>query len=217
MSAGRMRGQTKCRSIGCPCGDARACFCCLRLVLIIALVPFLFSCGGGPDPRMLDTGNVDLSPKQPVKLDTGRGTVGARGGKGTFQIYPGSDAKPLKTAATQGRRGVAKVEGGFQSNLDNASIADAAKLILGGTLGETYVLEPRAQRTITISSARPLTVEQVLAAFEAALHSNAAVLIKEAGHYKIVPSGDVAEGEMGSADFVDDSPKTTPAYGVSIV
>src|SRR4051794_52211 len=210
MSAGRVRGQTRCR-------DAGAYFCFIRLSLIFALVPLLFSCGGGPDPRLLDTGNVDLSPKQPVKLATGRGTAGAPGSKGTFQIYPGTDPQPMRAAATQGRPGIGKVEGGFQINLDNASIADAAKLILGDTLSETYVLDPRVQGTITISSARPLALQQVLAAFEAALHSNAAVLIKEAGHYKIVPSGDVAEGEMGSADFVDDSAKTTPGYGVSIV
>ncbi|MFL5259366.1 MAG: type II secretion system secretin GspD [Hyphomicrobiales bacterium] len=180
-------------------------------------MPFLFSCGGGPDPRLLDTGNIDLSPKQPTKLDTGRGSAGGTAGKGTYQVYPGKDPPPVKPVASKGRAAVAKTEGGYQINLDNASIADATKLILGDTLGETYVLDPRVQGTITISSARPLTTEQVLAAFEAALHSNAAVLIKEAGHYKVVPSGDVAEGEMGSADVIDDNAKTTPGYGVSVV
>src|SRR5213076_1303212 len=91
------------------------------------------------------------------------------------------------------KAGVTKSEGGLQINLENASIAEAAKLILGDTLGETYILDPRVQGTITISTARPLTADEALAAFEAALRTNAAVLIKEAGHFKIVPSGDIAE------------------------
>jgi general secretion pathway protein D len=218
MGAVRVRGQTNCSSIGrsrsnggAPCGYS-------KLLPVIALLPLLFSCGGGPDPRLLDTGNIDLSPKQPAKLDTGRGSAGGSAGKGTYQVYPGNDAPSVKQMVSKGRAAVAKAEGGgYQINLDNASIADATKLILGDTLGETYVLDPRVQGTITISSPRPLTTEQVLAAFEAALHSNAAVLIKEAGHYKIVPSGDVAEGEMGSADVVDDNAKTTPGYGVSVL
>jgi general secretion pathway protein D len=185
-------------------------------LLAFVFLSFLAACGAGPDPRLLDVGNVDLSPKAPTRVDTGRGTTASGSSKGTYQIYPGDETRPAKaTVAQAGEVNVTKSEGGFQINIDNASVAEVAKLVLGDTLGQTYILDPRVQGTITISTARPLTEEEALAAFEAALQMNSAVLIKEAGHYKIVPSGDVAEGEMGSADFAAE--KSTPGYGVSVV
>ena len=218
MGAVRVRGQTDCPSVGCVRGVFAGGCSAVKRLLILALFLLVPACGGGPDPRLLDIGNVDLSPKPPTRVATGRGATDAPPAKGSYKFYPGQEAKSLKTpVAAVNKMAVAKTEGGLQINIDNAAIAEAAKLILGDTMGETYILDPRVQGTITISTARPLTIEEALAAFETALQMNSATLIKEAGHYKIVPSGDVAEGEMGSADFADAKSKTTPGYGVSVV
>ena len=215
MGVVRVGGRAVCRFVGRFVGAISTAFSPVKLLLGLGIFLSVSACGVGPDPRLLDVGNVDLSPKQPIRVGSDRGITSAPAGKGTYQVYPGDDPPPLKTADSTGKANMSKAEGGFQINMENASIAEAAKLILGDTLGETYILDPRVQGTITISTARPLTAEEALAAFEAALRTNAAVLIKEAGHFKIVPSGDIAEGEMGSADL--DPGRTSPGYGVSVV
>src|SRR6476659_8505426 len=96
MGAVRVRGQTNCRSVGLfGKGGGRATGP-TKLLFGLAILFLATSCGLGPDPRLLDVGNVDLSPKQPVRMNAGTGTTRVPAGKGTYQIYPGDDSRSLK-------------------------------------------------------------------------------------------------------------------------
>lgn len=106
-------------------------------------------------------------------------------------------------------------EGNYTINVDRAEVGEVAKLILGETLGLTYVLDPRVQGTITLSTSRPLTASEVLDAFEAALRVNGAGLIKNGNVTKVVALQELLEGEMGKADL---DPETVSAgFGVSAI
>ncbi len=70
-------------------------------------------------------------------------------------------------------------------DLDNASIADAADLVLGDILGVNYSIDEGLQGAITIKTASPVPKGVLLSIFESALKSRGAVLIEENGVYRI--------------------------------
>ena len=186
-----------------------------KLLLLFLVTMLIAACASDPG-RLLNAGNVDLNPKYPSKTNNERGGPSSPpSGKGSYQYYPPEDASSPKGLATVGKGNITKSEGGYLINVENASIAEVAKLVIGDTLGETYILDQAVQGTITLSTARPLTADEALDAFEAALLMNGAVLVREGNHYKIVPASEVAQGVMGSANFANE--KTAPGYGVSIV
>ena len=98
--------------------------------------------------------------------------------------------------------------------MDEATIGEAAKLILGETLGYNYILDPRVQGSVTLVSNRPLSARELLNSFEAALRLAGAALIQSDGNYKIVALQEVLEGEMGPADL---GKAVSPGYGVSAI
>ena len=100
-------------------------------------------------------------------------------------------------AARRGRQ----EDGKFTVNVDEATLGEAAKLILGETLGYNYILDPRVQGSVTLVSNRPLSARELLNSFEAALRLAGAALIQSDGSYKIVALQEVLEGEMGQADL----------------
>ncbi|HBK90282.1 MAG TPA: type II secretion system protein GspD [Parvularcula sp.] len=73
-------------------------------------------------------------------------------------------------------------------DLDNASIADAADLVLGDILGVNYSLDDGVQGSITIKTSAPVSKRALLSLFESALESKGAVLIEESGVYRITPA-----------------------------
>jgi len=70
-------------------------------------------------------------------------------------------------------------------DLDNATIADAAELVLGDILGVNYALEEGLAGTVTIKTSAPVSRGAVLSIFESALESKGAALIEENGIYRI--------------------------------
>ena len=169
-----------------------------------------------PNPNPTD---VDLSPRYPSKKT--RLAVGDPGntlaGRTKTEIFLGEDN--LAPGGNMRRRisGVEQEGDDYLVNLENANIAEAAKLILGDTLKENYIVDPRVNGTITLSSVNRLSASELLSAFEAALRMNGAVLIKGDGRFRISSSTDVSEGEMGSVDYPGRSGRTADGYGVSVV
>jgi general secretion pathway protein D len=107
-----------------------------------------------------------------------------------------------------------KDDGTFTVNMDQASIAEAAKLVLGETLGYNYILDSRMQGSVTLVSNRPLTTRELLNSFEAALRLAGASLAQTDSGYKIVAQQEMLEGEMGRADL---GASVSAGYGVSAV
>lgn len=73
-------------------------------------------------------------------------------------------------------------------DLDNASIADAADLVLGDILGVNYSLDDGVQGAVTIKTSAPVSKRALLSIFESALESKGAVLIEDSGIYRITPA-----------------------------
>ena len=204
------------------CQDESVQFRVLRGVLrafrLFVVAGILAGCAGSgakllePDPT-----NVDLSPRYPAskqKLANGN-QGGLLSGGNKVETFPGDET--VAPGEPSSVSGVQEQNGDYLVNLENANINEAAKLILGDTLKQNYIIDPRVTGTITLSSVNRLTASELLSAFEAALKMNGAVLVGGDGRYRISASSDVTEGEMGSADFPGRSGRTANGYGVSVV
>jgi general secretion pathway protein D len=176
----------------------------------------LAACNQGLDTRLENPARIDLDAKGPTKLNAKRDGSGPTGNPGgNYQIFPG-EGQQLAEGEVSAPPGVSEsAPGKYSINIDNASIADAAKLILGETLSQNYVLDPRVQGTITLSTSRPLSSSAMLDAFEAALRLNGAALVENDGVTKIVALQEVLDGELGNADLGNEG--TTQGWGVSAI
>ena len=76
------------------------------------------------------------------------------------------------------------------------------------------MIDPRAQGSISLSSARPVAKKDVLFAFESALKASNLALLRDPIGYRIVPNGD---GLAGGVDRADSSEGVEAGYGVTVV
>lgn len=182
---------------------------------VFSLCLLVAGCGANIGSTNLENPNgFDLSAKKPGKLKTRReSSATGSAGKGSYQLFPGQ-AQDISEAPLDAPPGITEADGKFTVNVDRAEINEVSKLILGETLGFNYVVDPRVQGTITLSSSRPLSSREVLDAFEAALRLNGAALIQTDGVAKVVALQEVLDGEMGAPDFNGD---TSSGYGVSAI
>jgi general secretion pathway protein D len=198
----------------------RSILCGVVRVLGLLVVAFYLQSCANSGSQLLDQNptDVDLSPRYPsqkTRLAAGdRGNIPA--GRTKTEIFLGDDNL---APGGNGRRisGVEQDGDDYLVNLENANITEAAKLILGDTLKENYIVDPRVNGTITLASVNRLSASELLSAFEAALRMNGAVLIKGDGRFRISSSTDVSEGDMGSFDYPGRSGRTADGYGVSVV
>ncbi|MEQ1837318.1 MAG: hypothetical protein ABL858_03100, partial [Candidatus Nitrotoga sp.] len=188
------------------------------LGLLVAIVYLQGCANSGSQLLEPDPTDIDLGPRYPSKKtrifggDPGNAPVD----RTKTETFLGED----NLAPGDMRRRISGVEqegDDYLVNLENANIAEAAKLILGDTMKENYIVDPRVNGTITLYSVNRLSAGELLSAFEAALRMNGAVLIKGDGGFKITSSTDVSEGEMGSVDYPGRSGRTADGYGVSVV
>jgi len=159
---------------------------------------------------------VDLTAKTPRKVGN-RGDGAAfksKAKQARYELFPGAGGSMLSDGAEPPPGVGAQEDGTFTVNVDQATLTEAAKLILGETLGFNYVLDPRIQGSVTLVSNRPLTARELLSSFEAALRLSGAALMQTESGYKIVAQQEVLEGEMGQADFGRD---VSAGYGVSAI
>ena len=186
---------------------------CRLLACWLCLV--LLGCSSNVGTSLENPGNLDLSAKGPTRVGSrGQSAADTKTGKTSYQLFQGTPQSLLE-GSLEPPPGVVAAEGNYTINVDRAEIGEVAKLVLGETLGLNYVLDPRVQGTITLSSSRPLTGPEVLDAFEAALRVNGAGLVKDGNVTKIVALQELLEGEMGTADL--DPEKVSAGYGVSAI
>ena len=79
---------------------------------------------------------------------------------------------------------------GFELNLVNAPIAEAAKVVLGDALKVNYVVDPRVVGTVTLQTSSPVSRDALSDIFESALVVNGAGIVRRAGSFQIVPIGE---------------------------
>jgi general secretion pathway protein D len=186
-----------------------------RLVLWCLIVLTTACTSSGVGTRLLDPSYTDLSAKKPGTLHSHHSSpVPGVTGRTDYQIFEGSGLAS-GDGFVEPPPGVGAADGQYTINIDKADINAAAKLILGETLGLNYIVDPRVQGTITLSTNRPLSEQEVVDAFEAALRLNGAAMVMSGDTAKIVAMQEMLEGEVGSADLGRDSESL--GFGVSAV
>ena len=160
--------------------------------------------------------SLDLQPRSPEATGTANTAAPAQqaqvyyGGSGA----QGSGADPNTAAAAAGG-GAAASGDGVTLNFEDTPLSAVAKVILGDYLGVGYVIDPRVQGTISLSSGRPVPKSQLLFVLESALRTSNAVLVHDGGGYRIVPADDAIGS--GHTDRADASHVPEPGYGISVV
>jgi general secretion pathway protein D len=175
---------------------------------------------GSPDADV-SVRNTDLSARYPT------GAVDQQSSRSDVStgplLFPGADTLPVtptqtptSTEPAPGQR-TASLEpvairgDGVEMNFENADIHTVAKTLLGDILQVDFVIDPRVQGTITLSSVKPIARQDVLPAFESALRMQNAAIVHEGKFVKIVPIADAAGQAAVSVGAGE------PGFGVSVV
>jgi general secretion pathway protein D len=157
---------------------------------------------------------ADLRPRSPEQtgaIDTG-GTSSAK----SFSFFGSATPAPTPApnAPAPGSQEVAAGGEGYTLNFEDTPVANVAKSVLGDILGVGYVIDPRAQGSITLASGRPIAKKDMLFVLENALHANNLNMVRDASGYRIVPAND---GGIGAIDRADGSGGVEPGYGMTVI
>jgi len=178
------------------------------------LALLLASCQA-PSASLVSPNQLDLTAKTPQKVGNhaGGAVMKPAAQASRYEVFTGTTGS-LGADGDEPPMGVsAQDTGTFTINLDNATVAEASKLILDETLGYNYTIDPNLNSTITMVSNRPLTTRQLLDAFEAALKMANAALVQSNGNFKVV----LLQSMEGDAHNLDTGRQVSPGYGVSAV
>jgi general secretion pathway protein D len=190
-----------------------------RIGLVVqcaTLCAFLGSCNSlssiadadNKDPDVFEkVRSIDLLPRYPNQLPQRELSTGPRAKTAIYAADPGDDASP----ATSAQQATASTERS-ELNFDNSPVASVAKIVLGDILGVGYVIDPRVQGNISLSSGRPIPKSDIVFALENALRIGGIALVRDDTGYRLVPQADAVG--TGAADAAD---RMTPGYGISVV
>lgn len=190
----------------------------IGLVLQCALISVLLgSCNtigniaeadANKDPDVFDkVRSVDLLPRYPNQLPQRQLSTGPKAKTAIYAADPGDDA----TTAVSAQAATTSADR-FELNFDNSPIASVAKIVLGDILGVGYVIDPRVQGNISLSSGRPIPKTDVVFALENTLRLVGVALVRDDTGYRLMPQSDAVG--VGMADASD---RMTPGYGITIV
>ena len=153
---------------------------------------------------------ADLQPRYPQAsrtIDTGAAAARPWSIFGAAPSTPAASSPPGSSAAESASGDPAD---GFTLNFDNSPVTNVAKVVLGDILGVGYVVDPRAQGSISLSSGRPISKRDMLFVLENALRANSLALVREGAVYRIAPTGDASVGSIDRAG-------AEPGYGVTVI
>ena len=131
----------------------------------------------GPAP----IAKANRSPGSP--LTSGAAEVsGAQVSAGSGQFTGSPEPRPSPGAANS--------KDGVTLNFAGASIAEAARSILGDILGVNYTVSDKVRGSITVQTVRPIPKDALLGVFETMLSGEGAAISVDNGIYRILPSND---------------------------
>src|SRR5262245_23165372 len=162
--------------------------------------------------------NADLSARSPLNVE---GNSNSDNRPARPMLFPGAgndyeqaptpaNGEAVDTRVASAEPAVVKGDG-VEMNFDGADIRSVAKSLLGDILQVNFVVDPRVQGSITLSSVGPIPRKQVLPAFESALRMSNVAIVREGSLMKIVPvpeAGGQAAVSLGAGQ---------PGFGVSVV
>lgn len=187
----------------------------LPLFLLALLLAGCASQGGSQNPAFggslfKSVFSADLSARQPkgTPANTAQADPAAGGARaGSDVVYLGSP----KSAGDRSNQTVSSHDPGeFSLNFQNADIREVLQAVLGNSLHETYTVDPNVSGTVTMSSARPLSRDDLIPVLENVLQMNGASLVRDGKSYRVVATDSAVSGksEVGSAQ---------PGYGITIL
>ncbi|HTV33493.1 MAG TPA: secretin N-terminal domain-containing protein, partial [Methylocella sp.] len=158
-------------------------------------------------PRFPDTTGTINTAAAPLRAQVYYGSQGqARSGGSRAS---GSEGAPdTNSEATAGSDGVTL-------NFQDSPVSEVAKIILGDNLGVGYVIDPRVQGTISLSTARPVPKSQLIFILESVLRTANAVLVHDVAGYRVIPSDDAIG--TGQVDRAGKGEAPEPGYGITVV
>jgi general secretion pathway protein D len=162
--------------------------------------------------------SVDLSPRFATPTaNTVPGGGGAQS-RGFTSLGSGAASRSAEAYADPPPNAQAAAEvdakDGYTLNFENSPVSNVAKSVLGDILGVGYVIDPRAQGTITLSTGRPIAKRDVLFVLENGLRANNLAMIHDASGYRILPAN---EAMTGGVDPAEASGVAEPGYGLSVI
>ena len=187
-----------------------------RSALLALGVAMLGGCSGYLEQRDDQSQNAadvirsaDLQPRYPQSVRAGD----SGGAQAKPFSFLGSNAPAAIVDAPQpGSAAAVDAKDGFTLNFENTPVASVAKAVLGDILGVGYVIDPRAQGSISLSSGRPIAKKDILFVLENALRANNLVMVRDNTGYRIVPAND---GSVGAVDSGANGAE--PGYGMTVI
>ena len=190
----------------------------VRIVRVIAIANLLTlaACSGLYDrflPQETDVhsavAGMDLQAHSPQPIRSVDGKLeGVRPHAETYLDGTGTD----NVAVAGSTEADAGSPSGFDVDFQATPIEAAARSVLGDILKANYEIDSRVQGTVTLASGRPLQGKELLAAFEAALQTTGAALLREKSGFRIVPI-DEAPGRSR----IDLSTNAEPGFGITVL
>src|SRR5258705_2064878 len=83
---------------------------------------------------------------------------------------------------------------------------------MGDILRVGYIIDPRVQGTVSLSSGRPVPKKDLLYVLESALRANNFALVRETEGYRVIPAGEAA-----GTGSIDGAGGPEPGYGITVV
>jgi len=152
---------------------------------------------------------IDLLPRFPQQ--TGTTSTAQPGGGLRPSTYIGEQQVAAEKPNFTGAQPAASGEG-YELNFENTPVTGVAKVVLGDILGLGYMVDPRVQGTVTLSSGRPVSKGDLLFVLESALRLSGAALVRDKGGYIILPGADAA-----GSGTVDAVARTEPGFGITVI
>ena len=171
--------------------------------------------GDAQDPDVFDkVRSIDLLPRYPSQIQQTQLSTGRQAKPVIYPAEPAGDApQPGSSQPNPAQPSQAAASGdGFELDFNNSPVASVAKVVLGDILGVGYIIDPRVQGTISLSSARPIPKADVVFALENALRVGGVALVRDNATYRLMPQADAVGA--GAADTAE---RMEPGYGISVV
>jgi general secretion pathway protein D len=159
--------------------------------------------GQAPPDSMDRIRQTDLQPRFPAPTESANTGAGGQRAASYYGSSPVEAATPVPTPGGGE---------GYEFNFENTPVSTVAKVILGDILGAGYIIDPRVQGTVSLTSGHPVPKNDVLFVLESALRTSNVALVRERTGYRLVPAPE-AVGSAG-ADMRRDP---EPGYGITVI
>lgn len=162
-----------------------------RAVALLCAAAAVSACSLASEQLSLPTSIVG-SDAQTGSLPNPKGVAlgeAASPGATQNQLYPGSadfNKTPRPQAQQQGKAFSGVSGDGVTLNLAGASVAEAAKAVLGDVLGVNYTVSDKVQGSVTLQTSKPVSKDGVLEIFESVLASSDAAILVDGAVYRVV-------------------------------